>query len=134
MSENETTDASKEAKTLGLLRWVQVTFMVAFLFLFWLLDKLIVLAWGLFAEPQTGIVTVLAVALAGVGTLALYRHEKVYQLTHDVVGELSKVTWPSRKETYTSTIVVLVTSVIASAILGGFDAVWSAITDLIYKV
>ena len=41
--------------------------------------------------------------------------------------------WPSRKETSASTIVVIITSIIAAGILGAFDAVWSTITDLIYK-
>ena len=31
------------------------------------------------------------------------------------------------------TIVVIVTSLIAAAIVGSFDFVWSAITDLLYK-
>jgi preprotein translocase subunit SecE len=51
----------------------------------------------------------------------------------DVVLELSKVTWPTRKETYASTIVVIVTSLIAAAVVGAFDFVWSYFTDLLYK-
>jgi preprotein translocase SecE subunit len=44
------------------------------------------------------------------------------------------VTWPSREETYTSTIVVVVTSVAAAAYTGVFDAIWSAITDYVYTI
>jgi len=65
--------------------------------------------------------------------LILYRNEKSNRLVTEVVSELAKVTWPSRKETYASTIVVVVTSLIAAAIVGSFDFVWSAITDLLYK-
>ena len=58
----------------------------------------------------------------------------VIRISHEIVGELAKVTWPSREETQVSTIVVIVTSIIAAIIVGSFDAVWSTITDLIYKV
>ena len=51
-----------------------------------------------------------------------------------MVGELSKVTWPTRDETYYSTLVVIVTSVIAAVYTGAFDAVWSAFSDLVYNV
>jgi preprotein translocase subunit SecE len=44
------------------------------------------------------------------------------------------VSWPTRKETWSQTIVVLIVSVIAAIILGVYDAVWSHITDLIYNV
>ena len=76
-----------------------------------------------------------AVREAGAGvTLALYRREKVKRVATEVVGELAKVTWPSREETQVSTVVVIVTSLIAALIIGAFDAAWSTITDLIYKV
>ena len=79
-------------------------------------------------------VTAAAAILAAGTTLTLYRQEKVARVANEVVGELAKVTWPSRTETQVSTIVVVVTSLIAAAIVGVFDAAWSAITDLIYKV
>ncbi|MDH5672102.1 MAG: preprotein translocase subunit SecE [Myxococcales bacterium] len=123
-----------KARKLGLIRWVQVAYMVFALFSLWLFDKVATIAWGMFAEPDSNVVTLGAAVVAAALTLHLYRHEKINRLTHDVVGELSKVTWPSRDETTNSTVVVIITSIIAALILGGFDAVWSAITDLIYKV
>jgi preprotein translocase subunit SecE len=91
------------------------------------------LGWSQFDEPNEVIATV-ASAAVGLGVaFGLYRNEKSHRLVSDVVAELSKVTWPSRKETYASTIVVVITSIIAAAIVGSFDFVWSAITDLLYK-
>ena len=140
MSEN---DSSKKAKTLGLLRWVQTTFMVATVFLFWLIDKIFVLIWRLVADtwttlPEVDTISVYitaasAVAAALIGRF-LYVNEKVNRLSHEVIGELVKVTWPSRDEVSVSTVVVIITSIIASIILGTFDAIWSTVTDLIYKV
>jgi preprotein translocase SecE subunit len=121
-------------KALGLLRWVQLAYMVLALLTLWVLDKISVAVWSKFAEPNTGISTAVAALVSGVIAFAIYRHEKANRMTREVVAELAKVTWPSGKETQVSTIVVIVTSVIAAVILGAFDAVWSAITDLIYKV
>ena len=54
------------------------------------------------------------------------------QLVQQVRQEVSKVTWPTRKETLYSTIVVIVTTIIASLFLGLFDGVWSWVTRMIY--
>lgn len=119
--------------TLGLARWVQYVFVVAGLFFLWFLDKLVTLVWSNFAEPPSTAITAIA-AVVGLGTaIALYRNERVHTLVTDVVTELAKVTWPSRAETYASTVVVIVTSLIAAAIVGAFDFVWSFVTDLLYK-
>ena len=134
MSEQETAAQEGQPKTLGLARWVQMSFVATWLLLGWVLDKVVTLIWDRFAEPQPTVVTALSLAIAGAAILALYRQEKVKRTATEVVGELAKVTWPSREETQVSTVVVIVTSLIAAVIIGTFDAAWSAITDLIYKV
>jgi preprotein translocase SecE subunit len=121
-------------KALGLDRWVQIAFMAFGLLLLWMIDKIITLIWDRFAEPSQSLVTLLSAVLAVGVTVLLYRQEKVSRTAHEVVGELTKVNWPSRKETQVSTVVVIITSLIAAIIIGAFDAAWSAITDLIYKV
>jgi preprotein translocase subunit SecE len=121
-------------KTLGLTRWVQMAFVAFWLLLGWLLDKIVTIAWDRFAEPQPLVVTGGSLLVSGAVTYALYRHERVNQVANEVVGELTKVTWPSRKETQVATVVVIVTSLIAAAIIGVFDAAWSWVTDFIYKV
>jgi preprotein translocase SecE subunit len=131
-----TTTPAREGqpKTLGLARWVQMTFMAVGLLLLWVLDKVITIGWDRFAEPKPTVVTLVAAVVATIVTLILYRNEKISRVSHEIVGELAKVSWPSRKETQVSTVVVIITSIIAAAIVGAFDAAWSAITDLIYKV
>lgn len=118
---------------LGLTRWVQYVFVVIAAFVLWLADKLITLGWQYFDEPNDVVVTAISAVIGFAAALGLYRNEKSHRLVVDVVSELSKVSWPSRKETYASTIVVIVTSLIAAAIVGSFDFLWSAITDLLYK-
>jgi len=133
MIEHDTTADIHPPKSMGLDRWVQIAFMVFGLFTLWLLDKLITLIWDRFAEPQPSLVTLFAAVLALGATLVLYRQKTVSRAAHEVVGELAKVSWPTRKETQVSTIVVIVTSLVAAMIVGGLDAAWSALTDFIYK-
>jgi preprotein translocase SecE subunit len=119
--------------TLGLARWVQYVFVLAGLFFLWFLDKLVTLVWSNFAEPPATAITGLAAIVGLGGAIALYRNERIHTLVTDVVVELAKVTWPTRQETYVSTVVVIVTSLIAAAVVGAFDFVWSFFTDLLYK-
>jgi len=89
--------------------------------------------WGYFARhPNDFVIAAGAAVLAlGIG-IASYRNERVYSLANEVATELKKVSWPTRKETQTATLVVVVTAIIAAILLGLFDAVWSWLTDRIY--
>ena len=119
-------------RQLGLERWVLFGYILAGALGFWLFDKVITLVWDEFAEPPEVAVTALA-ALAGVATaMFLWRHETTREFADEAAAELSKVTWPSREETWSNTVVVMVTSLIAAVILFAFDAAWSWVTDLIY--
>ena len=132
-------DASEEAggagkKTLGLERWVQLGYVACALLLIWLSGHLISTIWYFWADPSEPVVTAASVVFGIVATIGLYRNASVYALSLEVADELSKVSWPTRQETTNSTIVVIVTSIIAAVFLGFFDAIWSTVTDLVYKV
>ncbi len=47
----------------------------------------------------------------------------------DIIGELRKVTWPSRSEVYHLTLVVVVVSILFGAVLGGADLGFSWIVE-----
>ena len=89
---------------------------------------------GRFADPSDTVVTAVSVIGGPLVSIFAYRHPGLNQLSFEVAEELSKVTWPTRRETSSSTVVVIITSIIAAGVLGFFDAVWSALTDLVYKV
>ncbi len=127
-------DEGAGKKTLGIERWIQLSFMVAALLLMWLLDNAINGIWYLFADPSESIVTAASVVLGVLGAIVLYRTPAAYGLVHDVSEEMARVSWPTRKETSQSTIVVVITSIVAAIMLFLFDSVWSAVTDLVYKV
>ncbi len=54
------------------------------------------------------IVRGLSVGLAGLLFLLLWRNEKGNQFMNEVMVELSRVTWPTHKETSSATVVVIV--------------------------
>jgi preprotein translocase subunit SecE len=59
--------------------------------------------------------------------------EKILQFFREVRVEVKKVTWPTRKETLASTVVVLITTFIISAFLGVVDFLLSSGVELILK-
>ena len=63
----------------------------------------------------------------------LRRNPKVHDYAMEVGSELSKVTWPTWKETRLATIVVVVTTLIISLILWLMDVIWGALSRLIYS-
>lgn len=116
------------------MRWVQTAFLAIGALLFLMLNRLIVAGWERFAEPNSTLATLVSGLLAAIIAWRLYKYDKINKLASDVVSELTKVSWPTRQEVSTSTVVVIITSIVAAGILGTFDAIWSAITDLIYRV
>jgi preprotein translocase subunit SecE len=118
---------------MGLNKAVHLMFLAGGVLLFILLKKTGEWGWGYFTRyPNEFVIDGFAALLAlGIG-IAMYKNERVYALANDVTSELKKVTWPTRKETQAATIVVIVTVILASIILGLFDMLWSFLTDLIY--
>jgi preprotein translocase subunit SecE len=112
---------------------VHLMFFTGGLILFYLLQWTIDWIWGYFTrDPSEFYITVLAVAIALVTGITLYRNERVNTLANEVVGELKKVTWPTAKEVKAATIVVIIMTIISASILGFFDFVWNRVTALIY--
>lgn len=59
--------------------------------------------------------------------IGLYRNEKANQFMNEVMVELSRVTWPTQKETTNATMIVIVMVVISGFILGLLDYLWIAL-------
>ena len=113
-------------------KWTHVMFAVAGIVLAWILAKSGEWAWSYFAKPNPYLVGSGAFVLAALITYGAWRNEQVFGLASEVTGELKKVTWPTRKETFHSTLIVIITTIISAAFLGLFDGVWSWVTRMIY--
>ena len=134
-------DKARPTGTLGVERWVQFSYAAAATTLAWFLIKSSTAIWTMLAdtvdtvpEPNGTLIAVGSGLVAVIAAVIAYRSKKIHTFVVEVCVELSKVSWPTRKETWSQTIVVLIVSVIAAIILGVYDAVWSHITDLIYNV
>lgn len=129
---------SKPTGTLGIERWVQFAFIGMALLMFWFIDHLASDLSAFAAQkldlstPNPNIVTAASAIVSILLAAWMYRKESTNKFSREVAVELSHVTWPSRQETWSNTLVVIIVSAIAAVILGAFDAAWSAVTDLIY--
>jgi preprotein translocase SecE subunit len=72
--------------------------------------------------------------VATVTGVVCFRHPVVKTLADEVALELSKVTWPSRQETWAATIVVVVTVGLAAGYLFAFDMVWSWASNALLSI
>lgn len=83
---------------------------------------------------QLPLTTVIGYAVSFGAAIFCLKSPTISQLANEVADELSRVTWPSREETGSATVVVIVTVVLCSAYLGVFDAFWLWLTDMILGV
>jgi preprotein translocase subunit SecE len=114
---------------MGPNKFVHLTFTVAAIVVAFVLARAIDWGWSYFAKPSDFIVNLIAIAVAGGAALAVYRNERAYASVVEVTRELEKVSWPTRKETSSATLVVLVTVIISALVLSGFDAIWAFFTN-----
>jgi preprotein translocase SecE subunit len=77
------------------------------------------------------IIQIASVAIAGILFLILYRNDNANQFMNEVMLELSRVTWPTQKETTSATIVVIIMVLISGAVLGLLDYFWTALMKMI---
>jgi preprotein translocase SecE subunit len=107
----------------------------------WVLTHLVEDSWALLWSywPQVGRPEALTANLIGIGvavagTLWAWRKPQWFKFCTEVVVEVSQITWPTKPEIRIATIVVIVITLIASAILAAMDTVWSEVTDLLYGI
>ena len=118
---------------MGPNKYIHLTFAVAILLAAFLLFKTGDWVWSYFAKPNEPLLQAVALGVAVVAGLVAYRNERVYTVAVDVTRELEKVAWPTRKETYYATIVMIVTVFISTVILSTFDAVWAFLAGKVLK-
>jgi preprotein translocase subunit SecE len=118
---------------MGANKYIHLTFAVGMLLIAFLLFKTGDWIWSYFAKPNELLLQAVALGAAVVIGIAAYRSKRAFAATEEVTEELKKVTWPTRKETYYATIVVIVTVLIATLILSTFDAIWAFLAGKILK-
>lgn len=137
-------DAAREAAAsplqLGYTRFVYAAYMGGAMLVAFLVAKAGHLAWYRLGqwkpelgEPHDELVYLVA-GLVGVSVALYYwRKPTSRQYANEVAEELSKVTWPSRKEVTNSTTVVLFYTLFATVFFALMDQFWKYVTDKIYS-
>lgn len=114
---------------LGTVRYLYTGYFVAGVVVAFLVSQIIDLAWG---EGHDAVANTAGIVAGIVAVVAGYKNLRLRTLAMETIEELAAVTWPSKQETYTATVVVMVTSIVASVIIFLLDRFWNWITDLIY--
>ncbi len=131
-------EPGEDEKVHGTQRFVLASFLGAGVLLWATLAKLfgaIAYALDIADPPLLGTFTVtsaVGLALSVGAVLFAARHQPSLTFSNEVVAEVTKVTWPSKKETKRSTVVVIVTTLVIAVMLGVFDFFWAELTGLIY--
>jgi preprotein translocase subunit SecE len=113
-------------------KWTYLMFAAGGVVLAYLLVKIGDWGWSLYStKPNQLLLNGAAFGVAALATIVAIRNERVFTLATEVTAELKKVTWPDRKETFSATVVVIITVIIASLFLGLFDGIWSYLTKFI---
>lgn len=82
--------------------------------------------------PQFKLSTLLGLVITLSALIFCIRSPTIMTLSDEIIIELRKVSWPTRRESYYSTLVVIILVLIMAAVLGVFDAIWLKVTNLIY--
>lgn len=72
-----------------------------------------------------------SLALGAAFGFGLYMNDKSNAFMNEVVLEMSRVTWPTSKETTNATIWVILFVIIAGALLGALDSLWAWMIKLV---
>jgi preprotein translocase subunit SecE len=139
-ADDEAREADASPLQLGYMRFVYAAYMGGAMLVAFLVAKSTQLAWYRlgqwkpeFGEPRDELVYI-ASGVVGAG-IALYywRKPESRQYATEVAEELSKVTWPNRKEVTNSTTVVLFYTLFATVFFALMDQFWKYVTDKIYS-
>jgi preprotein translocase subunit SecE len=124
---------------LGYQRYVYAAYMAFALIVAFLVAKIGHVAWYRLGQwkPELGDpkdeLLYPAAGLVGAALAVYYwRRADARQYANEVAEELSKVTWPNRKEVTNSTTVVVLTTLFATVFFALMDRFWGFITDKIY--
>jgi preprotein translocase subunit SecE len=125
---------------LGYIRYVYAAYMAVAMFIAFIMAKLGHIAWYRlgqwkpgFGEPQDEVVYPVAGLIGILVAYYYWKKPSSRQYTNEVAEELSKVTWPDRKEVTNSTFVTILTTVFATLFFALMDQFWQYVTDKIYS-
>lgn len=113
---------------LGVQKYLYTGYFVAGCVLAFMVSHLTEALW----PGHENIANEIGVVVGFAGVLVAWRNMKLRTLAMETIEELAAVTWPSKDETTTATVVVMVTAVTASVVIFAMDRFWNWLTNTIY--
>lgn len=117
-------------------KWVNISFLAVAVIVGWIVFEALFKLTGVF-DFETKVKNIdLVIRLVSIGAggllfLGLWKSHTASQFMHEVVTELSRVTWPTTKDTSSATVVVVVMVIVTSIILGLLDKFWTLVIQWI---
>jgi preprotein translocase subunit SecE len=114
-------------------KWILLSYVVVTLLASWVLGRVLSMVVQIVQVRNPLVMGVLpataliAVVVMGISGYLYFRQPKVENFSSEVLQEMKKVTWPPRRNTYVSTLVVLICVIIAAGILGLYDVICTKI-------
>lgn len=147
-AESEELEGQSPAE-IGVEKYVHASFFVAGILLSYLASKLLLALWNnlvdwpaavhavpallAYSEDERASTTLIVGAVVGLLViLRYYRRPAVRGWATDVVGELARVTWPSKETVTSGTLVVLIAGAVATIYVALLDRFWGYLTNLVY--
>lgn len=118
-------------------RYVLLAFVIGALLTGWAVQAACVSGFAQFAILDRTFFNVVSMSsLAGLLTggitfVVLIRNPKTINFTDEVMGELYKVTWPTKDETVRASTTVIMTTLFIAAVLAAYDLLWKNLADLV---
>jgi len=122
------------------LTWVILTFVLAAFLVIIVMSSAATSGFANAGIPDSrswsgGMLTLssLIAIISGIITfVGLIRNRKVMSFTDEVIGEVSRVTWPTREETVRASIIVVFTTLFVAALLAAYDYIWKNLADYFF--
>ena len=113
---------------LGVQKYLYTGYFLGGCVVAFLVSHLTEAVWAGHEDVANGIGVVVGFA----AMMVAWKNVTLRTLAMETIEELAAVTWPSKDETTTATVVVLATAIIASVVIFAMDRFWNWITNVIY--
>ena len=113
---------------LGVQKYLYTGYFLGGCVVAFLVSHLTEAVWAGHEDLSNGI----GVAVGFVAMMVAWKNIRLRTLAMETIEELAAVTWPSKDETTTATIVVMITATTASVVIFLMDRFWNWITNTIY--
>jgi preprotein translocase SecE subunit len=84
-------------------------------------------------EGHDAIATLAGGAAGVLATIFAWKNTRIRTLAREIIDELAAVTWPTREETQTATLVVMATSIMAAGAIFFLDRFWGKLTEFLFR-